>query len=125
MSLIDDTAWKNKYCIKGVGKDVEMVVNEYGGKQSKIPYNFMGIDAHALFAMAKVLQEGKEKYGADENWRKIPVAEHLNHAMTHIMAYKAGDKSDGHLSHLLCRAMFACAVEIENLIKEGTYDGEV
>lgn len=99
--------------ITGVGKDAETVVNEKGGKQSYTPYNFVAMDADAMFAMAKVLQEGKMKYGNDENWRLIPVEEHLNHLITHAYAYLAGDESDEHLSHCMCRALFATAVAIQ------------
>lgn len=107
-----------KEVIKGVGKNTEIIVNEHGGKQSKIPYNFIGMDAKAMFAMAKVLQEGKEKYGNDENWRKIPVDEHLNHLITHAYAHKAGDTSDEHMSHIMCRALFACAVWLQEQEKQ-------
>ena len=32
----------------------------------------------------------------------------------HAYAYLAGDNTDEHLSHIMCRAMFAQAVEIDN-----------
>lgn len=85
--------------------------NEKGGKQSYIPVRFDLIDGKALFAMAAVLHEGAEKYGAD-NWRLIDVGDHLNHLIMHAYAYLAGDRSDDHLSHIMCRSMFAQAVVI-------------
>lgn len=100
--------------IKGVGPDAETVVNEKGGKQSKVEYRFDLVDPQAMFAMCKVLKEGFDKYGSDENWRKIPVRDHLNHLIIHAYAALAGDTSDEHLSHIMCRAMFACAVDIMN-----------
>jgi hypothetical protein len=108
-----------KQIIKGVGKEAPTITNENGGKQSYTPYNFIGMDAKAMFAMAKVLQEGKEKYGDDENWRKIPVDEHLNHLITHAYAHLAGDTSDEHMSHIMCRALFACAVWITEQEQNG------
>lgn len=107
-----------KQVIQGVGTDAEIVVNEHGGKQSKVLYNFTGMDAKAMFKMARVLQEGKEKYGDDENWRKIPVEEHLNHMIIHAYAYLAGDRSDEHLSHIMCRAKFAQAVALQEQQEE-------
>jgi len=94
-----------------VSPDAETTINEAGGKQSHVPVRFDLIDAKAMFAMASVLHEGAEKYGAD-NWRKISVEDHLNHMIMHAYAYLSGDRSDDHLSHALCRATFACGVEL-------------
>jgi hypothetical protein len=93
--------------------DAPTVTNEKGGKQSYIPVRFDLIDPKAMFEMAKVLHEGAEKYG-ENNWRQIDVNDHLNHALMHINAYLAGDTSDDHLSHLLCRATFALGVALAN-----------
>ncbi|MCM3257042.1 DUF5664 domain-containing protein [Paenibacillus lautus] len=98
--------------VKGVGKDAPTVTNEQGGKQSEVLYRFDLLDPLAMFEMTKVLKYGAEKYGAD-NWRRIPVEEHLNHMIIHAYAYLAGDNTDEHLSHIMCRAMFAQAVEFD------------
>lgn len=100
--------------IQGVGKDAPIVMNELGGKQSQVLYRFDLVDPRAMFEMCKVLKEGFDKYGSDENWRKINVRDHLNHLLIHAYAYLAGDTSDEHLSHIMCRAMFAQAVELQN-----------
>lgn len=100
--------------LEGAGPDAPIVVNEHGGGQSHIPYRFDLIDGPALAEMAKVLREGADKYGAN-NWRKIPdVEEHLNHLIMHAYAWLAGDRTDAHLSHIMCRAMFAQGVDITN-----------
>lgn len=99
--------------ISGVGKDEPTEVNEFGGKQSRLDYRFDLIDPKALFAVAKVLKDGHDKYGSDQNWRVIPIRDHLNHLLAHTYAYLAGDRQDDHLSHAVCRALFALAVEIE------------
>jgi hypothetical protein len=104
----------DKIIVKGVGKDAETVVNEYGGKQSKVEYRFDLLDPLAMFEITKVLKEGFDKYGDDENWRRISVKDHLNHLLIHVYAYLAGDRQDEHLSHAMCRAMFALAVDIAN-----------
>lgn len=96
--------------IKGIGKDEPTVVNEHGGKQSRVHYRFDLVDPIAMFEMTKVLKKGAEKYG-EENWRQIPVRDHLNHLLIHVYAYLAGDKQDDHLTHALCRALFAVAVD--------------
>lgn len=97
--------------IQGVGKNEPTVVNEKGGKQSKVHYRFDLVDPLAMFEMCRVLREGAEKYG-EWNWRNIPVHDHLNHLLIHVYAYLAGDTQDDHLSHALCRAMFALAVDL-------------
>lgn len=99
--------------IAGVGKDAPTVVNEKGGKQSKVLYRFDLLDPQAMFKMTEVLGEGAEKYG-DFNWRNVSVRDHLNHLIAHTYAYLAGDTSDDHLSHIMCRAMFAQGVDIDD-----------
>ena len=98
--------------VAGVGKDAPTVVNERGGGQSKVLYRFDLLDPRAMFEMTKVLSEGAEKYGAD-NWRLIDISDHLNHLIIHAYAYMAGDRQDEHLSHALCRAMFALGVSMQ------------
>jgi hypothetical protein len=100
------------YQVEGVGKDSPTITNEQGGKQSKVLYRFDLLDPKAMFEMTRVLEEGARKYG-EYNWRLIDVRDHLNHMIIHAYAYLSGDKSDEHLSHIMCRAMFAQAVEIQ------------
>ena len=92
--------------------DVETHTNEKGGKQSHIPVRFDLVDGKAMFKMCAVLHQGAEKYGAN-NWRLVDVDDHLNHLIMHAYAYLSGDRSDEHLSHIMCRAMFAQAVELQ------------
>lgn len=99
--------------IEGVGPGAPTVVNEHGGKQSQVLYRFDLVDPIAIFEMTKVLKKGAEKYG-EENWRQIPVRDHLNHLLIHVYAYLAGDTQDDHLSHALCRAMMAVALDKAN-----------
>lgn len=95
-----------------VSPDAPTTTNERGGSQSDIPVRFDLIDAKALFEMAKVLDHGARKYGAD-NWRLIEIKDHLNHALMHIYAWLAGDRTDDHLSHALCRITFALGVSLQ------------
>lgn len=93
--------------------DAPTHTNDQGGSQSLIPVRFDLIDGKAMFEMAKVLHTGAEKYG-EENWRHIPINDHLNHGIMHAYAYLAGDRTDEHLSHFLCRATFALGVSLGN-----------
>ena len=94
--------------MKNLGPQAPVVENELGGKQSKLDYAFHLTDPLANFALAEVFAIGAAKYAAD-NWRLIPVEEHLNHLLTHINAHMAGDTQDDHLGHALCRAHMALA----------------
>lgn len=99
--------------IDGVGPDAPTIVTDQGGKHSDSPYAFHLMDAKAMFAIAKVLKDGAEKYGED-NWRQISVPENLNHALQHIYAWLAGDTQDEHLTHAACRIIFSLAIELQD-----------
>ena len=92
--------------VAGVGPDAPTVTNAAGAKQSELRYRCDLLPAKATLAVAAVLHHGEVKYGKD-NWRGIPQSDHINHAMTHYLAWLAGDKSDDHLGHAACRALMA------------------
>jgi len=98
--------------IPGLDPGVPTHTNEFGGSQAHVQYRFDLADPASMFKMCKVLHEGAEKYGVD-NWRSIPVEDHLNHLILHAYAYLAGDTSDEHLAHAMCRAMFALGVSVQ------------
>lgn len=93
--------------------DAPTDTNSNGGSQSLIEARFDLIDARALLEVAKVLYQGAKKYGAD-NWRLIPVEDHINHNIMHAYAYLSGDRSDDHLSHMTCRSIFAQGVILQD-----------
>jgi len=97
--------------ISGVSADAPVVVAANGDKQSLIMYRFDLIDARAALALARVLAEGAEKYG-EQNQRGIPTDQQINHALQHLYAYLAGDTSDDHLGHAICCCMMAQAVSL-------------
>lgn len=100
--------------VKGVGADAPVVANKFGGKQSKMEYDFTQLDPLAMFQLAGILKRGADKYGRD-NWKRITTEEHLNHALQHIFAYLAGDRQDDHLGHAFCRLMMAIVVGRDGL----------
>jgi hypothetical protein len=83
-----------------------VVTNDKGAAQSHTPCRFDIIPPIALFEVAKVLAEGAEKYGA-YNWKNIDINDHLNHAIQHVYGHLSGDRTEEHLSHAICRLMFA------------------
>lgn len=90
--------------------DAPTVTNAEGGSQSLLRVRFDLLDTTAMFRLASILDYGERKYGAN-NWRKIPTQDHINHALTHIFGYLAGDTQDDHLGHAFCRLMFAIGTE--------------
>lgn len=92
--------------IHGVGPDAPTITNAAGGKQSDSPARLDLFPPRAWLAVGGVLKHGAGKYG-ENNWHKISVREHINHALVHYAAYLAGDTSDDHLEHAACRAMMA------------------
>jgi len=98
------------YLVKGVAPDQPVEENELGGKQSSSPYAFHLLPISSLFAAAETAKYGADKYGEsfdNRNYTKISPEEHINHAITHLYAYLAGDQSDDHLAHAILRTMFA------------------
>lgn len=106
--------------IKGVSQNEEIITNTAGGKQAKGYYSFNLIDESFLFALAERLKFGADKGYEKDNWRKIPWEDHMDHCLTHLLAWKSGDKSDDHLAGFItrCMMMYATAKESEKDIKD-------
>jgi len=92
-------------------REDETITNEAGGKQSRISTRFDLIPADVLYEVSVVLAKGAIKYG-DNNWKSIPVKDHLAHAMEHInreshliQTYTESTGEDYY--HAICRLMFA------------------
>ncbi len=98
--------------VPGVGPDAPTIITEKGGKHSDSPYRVDLLDPRAILKAAAVMKKGAEKYG-EENWRGNSARTHVSHLLNHAFAWLAGDRSDDHLSHAVCRAIMACAKEIE------------
>lgn len=86
-------------------------VNPSGGIQTKLPVRCDLLPADVLLEVSKVLAHGADSYG-ENNWKLIDVNDHINHALTHIYRFQIEDNSEDHLSHAICRLMFAAHLSI-------------
>lgn len=84
----------------------ETTINEFGGRQSKVPYRCDLLPPKAILSVAEILYAGAVKYG-ENNWHNITVADNVNHALGHLYLWLDGDTSEDHLSHAACRILFA------------------
>ncbi len=97
-----------------LGNDPIITENADGGKQHRRPYRMQAIPPKAMMEIGKVRYTGFEMLGyEDNNYKLIPIDEHVGRAMLHICAWLSGDGSNEHLSHAACRLLFALEMELE------------
>lgn len=88
----------------------ETHTNLAGGKQSYITRDYTLIPPEALSEVARVLHNGAMKYDKD-NWRLVPLNDHINHALNHIYLHLSGNMQEDHLSHATTRMMMALELQ--------------
>lgn len=95
-----------------VGPNAPVETNALGAKQSRSPFA-LDVVPMALIEVGRVFYRGEAKYergpqlvGA-ENWRGITSRMHVRHAVNHVFAWLAGDRSDHHLEHAAARLLMA------------------
>ena len=91
----------------------DMTRNAHGGKQHSTPYRMEALMPNAILEVGKVRREGHDTHGySDENYKLIPMREHVGRALGHLFKWLAGDKTNDHLSHAACRVLMALEMEI-------------
>jgi hypothetical protein len=87
------------------------------GLQTHIEARFDCLDPSVMKLLAECRGFGVSKYGVDSH-KKIPVADHLNHAINHINEHRRGDVTEMHLVNAMCRLLFA----VSGVLKTGYYE---
>ena len=85
--------------------------NAAGGSQSHIGSALTEFPARVMLAVGRVFHVGRSNYGPD-NWKLIPVNDHLDHALRHIHSFLE-HSTPGDLVHAICRLAFAAFLASE------------
>jgi len=71
------------------------------------PFAFHLIPRNGLSKAASIMRSGEVAGREPEGWRNVPVLEHVNHAIGHLLSFLECDGKDPHLAHAACRILMA------------------
>ncbi len=82
---------------------------KFNHKIGFIPFAYHLVPLKGLAKVAAVMRKGERK---DRNgWEGIPVEEHINHAISHLVSYLSGRHADHHLANAGCRILMALDID--------------
>ena len=84
-----------------------------GATASRLEVDWSLLEWPVLRRMARVMAAGADRHGR-HNWKRgLPRAVIVNHLIEHIHQALAGDTSEDHLAHALCRLMMLASAPNE------------
>ncbi len=103
------------------GTDDRRTDPKFNHKIGFIPFAYPLVPLRGLAKVAAVMRKGERK---DRNgWEEVPVEEHLNHAISHIIAYLEGRHAEHHLANAGCRVLMALDLDRREVLPCPTLDG--
>lgn len=91
---------------------------EFNGNCNFIPFAFHLVPVRGLAKVAAVMRKGERK--GRSGWGKVPVEEHINHAICHLLAYLAGRRDKPHLANAGCRVLMAADLDSKEVLPRVT-----
>ena len=88
----------------------------YDGNICYIPFAYHLIPIEGMAKMAAVMRQGELAGKPDDGWRMVPVKEHINHAISHLLAYVAGRHKEPHLANASCRVLMALDLDRKEVL---------
>jgi hypothetical protein len=76
------------------------------GRMNRSPYQSELLPAKAILRASEILSKHVTSHGRD-GWREIAPDVLVGRALTHLLQWQAGDRSEDHLAHALCRCLMA------------------
>jgi len=94
----------------------------HGGRIGYIPFGYHLLPLRGLAKAAAVMRAGERAGRSASEWRSVPVEEHINHAISHLIAYLAGRMDDHHLANAVCRVLMAADLDTREPHPEPRYE---
>lgn len=72
-----------------------------------VPFAYHLVPRRGLARVAAVMRAGELKGRCDDGWKGVPVEEHINHAISHLVMYLEKRYNHPHLAHAACQVLMA------------------
>ena len=96
------------------GADDKRTDPKFNHKIGFIPFAYHLVPLDGLAKVATVMRKGERK---DRNgWEQVSVEEHINHAVSHIVAYLRGRHASHHLANAGCRILMALDLDTKEVL---------